>query len=213
MVQTHIKALVFDLDGTLYVSGGLGKEINDVACRYIADMKGIDLPAAEALIRETRAVLTADGGTDATLSSACIELGGNLPDLHRRFSQEIRPEQHIRRDERVGELLRMLAGGFELYLYTNNNRSLSRRITDILGVTDIFQRIFTIEDRWAPKPDRQTLEGILRDIRKTPAECLFVGDRFDVDLRLPAQLGCSVCLVQSVEELFPLCKLLHEESL
>ncbi len=213
MLHTHIKALVFDLDGTLYVSGGLGREINNVACRYIAELKGIDVAAAEALIGETRGALTAAVGTDATLSKACVELGGDLPELHRRFAGEISPEQHIVRDDRVIELLRMLAGGFELYLYTNNNRLLSRRIMEIIGVTGIFQRVFTIEDRWVPKPDRQALEQILHEIGKTPAECLFVGDRFDVDLRLPAELGCSVCLVQSVEELFPLCKLLHEDNL
>ena len=213
MVHTHIKALVFDLDGTLYVSGGLGREINNVACRYIAELKGIDVTAAELLIREAREALTAAAGTDATLSKACVELGGDLPELHRRFAVEIAPEQHIVRDDRVIELLRMLAGGFELYLYTNNNRLLSRRIMEIIGVTGIFQRVFTIEDRWVPKPDRQALEQILHEIGKTPAECLFVGDRFDVDLRLPAELGCSVCLVQSVEELFPLCKLLHEDNL
>lgn len=213
MVHTHIRALVFDLDGTLYVSGGLGREINDVACRYIAELKGVDVVVAESLIRETRAALTAAQKTDATLSRACMQLGGDLPDLHRRFADEIAPEKYIARDDRVIELLGMLAGGFELYLYTNNNRSLSGRIMQILGITDLFQRVFTIEDRWEPKPDRPTLEYILHEIRQKPAECLFIGDRFDVDLRLPAELGCSVCLVQSVEELFPLCKLLHEENL
>jgi putative hydrolase of the HAD superfamily len=107
----------------------------------------------------------------------------------------------------------MLSGGFELYLYTNNNCQLSGRIMNVLGLTDLFRRVFTIEETWSPKPDRRTLLNILKEIGKKPEECLFVGDRYDVDLRLPAELGSAVCLVKSVDELLPLCKLLHEENL
>lgn len=213
MVHSHIKALVFDLDGTLYVSGELGMEISRTACSYISEIKGIDAAGADLLIRDARERLAGQSALEPTLSSACIELGGDIRELHRRFAAEIEPQRFLTRDERVIELLRLLAGGFELHLYTNNNRSLSGRIMELLGITGLFHRIFTIEESWAPKPDRQTLELILREIGKKPEECLFVGDRYDVDLRLPAEIGCAVCLVKSVEELFPLCKLLHEENL
>ena len=191
----------------------IGSEISRTACGYIAELKGIGPEEADILIREARKELTKRGGTDATLSMACIELGGDLKELHRRFAREIQPELFLSRDERVVELLRMLAGGFELYLYTNNNRNLSERIMKVIGLTDLFRRIFTIEDTWSPKPDRQTLQNILLEIRKKPEECLFVGDRYDIDLRLPAEMGSAVCLVKSVDELLPLCKLLHEENL
>jgi len=41
-----------------------------------------------------------------------------------------------------------------------------------------------------------------------PAEALFVGDRYDVDLRLPEQRGCPVYLSRSVEQLLRLEELL-----
>ena len=50
-------------------------------------------------------------------------------------------------------------------------------------------------------------------IGRLPQECLFVGDRYDIDLRLPAEMGCAVFLVSNTEELFALCKLMNEENI
>lgn len=209
----ELKALVFDLDGTLYVSGELGREISSCACRYIAELKGVSVEEAGRLIREMQKRLCAASGTDSTLSHACMELGGNLRELHRRFADEIAPEPLLSPDERVVKLLLALRSKFDLALYTNNNRSLSARIMEGIGVTGLFRLVVTIEDTWRPKPDRAALDNIYRLLGRKPGECLFIGDRYDIDLRLPASMGSAVFLATSVEELLPLNKLLHGEDL
>ena len=206
-----LHGVVFDLDGTLYASAPLGREINLAASRYISELKGMDLVGAAALIRATKKMLSAVSGFDTPLSLACVELGGDLRELHRRFAAEIEPERHLKRDERVVELLRVLRESFDLYIYTNNNRTLTERIMGAIGVRGLFDRVFTIEDYWRPKPDRQTLDAILKEIGRRPTECLFVGDRYDIDLRLPASLGCAVFLAKSAEELLNLIKFTSEE--
>jgi putative hydrolase of the HAD superfamily len=208
-----LKALVFDLDGTLYVNNDLGREIHLCACRYIADVKGTTVAEAGGLIREAKKRLSAANGIDSTLSHACMELGGDLKELHRRFADDIVPEQFLSVDERVVMLLQSLGRKYELIIYTNNNRPLSIRIMEAIGVDGLFRNILTIEDYWQPKPDRETLEKIYMAIGKSPSECLFIGDRYDIDLRLPAALGSTVFLAKSVEELLPLNKLMHEEDL
>lgn len=212
-MQNEIKALVFDLDGTLYVNNDLGARISDVACRYLAEMKGISADEADALIRQTKESLSASTNYDCTLSHAIMALGGDLRALHNRFAEEIRPREFLSLDRRVVDLLKSLGENFELYLYTNNNRRLSVGIMELIGVNGLFRRVFTIEDSWRPKPDRDSLETILQLIDKKPGECLFVGDRYDVDLRLPATMGCAVFLVNSVVELLSLAKLLSKENL
>ncbi len=208
-----LTTLVFDLDGTLYANLDLGREINRVASRYVAELRGTDPEAAALLIRETKGRLTASRGIDATLSLACCDLGADIVELHRRFAAEVEPERFLSRDPRVVELMGLLAGRFGLYVYTNNNRPLADRILSILGLAGSFREIFTIEFTWRPKPDTETLDALLRAIAVTPAECLFVGDRYDVDLRFPALLGCGVFRVGGVEELLHLRKLLEEENL
>lgn len=210
-MQNEMKALVFDLDGTLYVNNDLGMKISSVACRYLADMKGVTHDEADALIRQTKENLSRSSGFDSTLSHAIMALGGDLRALHNRFAEEIRPQSFLSRDRRVVDLLQTLSENFELYLYTNNNRRLSTAIMDLIGVSGLFRRVFTIEDFWRPKPDRDSLETILNVIDRKPGECLFIGDRYDIDLRLPATMGCAVFLVNSVVELLSLAKLLSKE--
>ena len=147
------------------------------------------------------------------MSMACLELGGDMRELHRRFAEEIRPELFLSVSVQVAELLKILGEKFELYIYTNNNRALSAAIMGLLGVAGLFRQEFSIEDTWRPKPDRKGLEGIFRRIGRKPDECLFVGDRYDIDLRLPAEMGCAVFLVSATEDLFHLCTLMNEERI
>lgn len=211
-MHSDLKAILFDLDGTLYVSTQLGKEIRLSACRYIGALKGIGVEEANHLLNETKKRLSAASGIDTPLSLACAELGGDLRELHRHLAAEIKPEPFLSPDERVIELLKILGSKFELYIYTNNNRVLTDAIMNFIGVAGLFRQVFTIEDSWRPKPDRGALAAMLRRIGRRPDECLFVGDRYDVDLRLPAEMGCGVFLVSSTEELLPLCKLMSKEN-
>jgi putative hydrolase of the HAD superfamily len=212
-VLGELKYLVFDLDGTLYVNKDLGREINLCACRYIAELKGMAVSEAGELLRKTRKRLAMESGMDSTLSHACLELGGDLKTLHLRFADEIVPETFLSRDERVLRLLHTLRSRFDLAIYTNNNRRLSTRIMEALGVFEQFRHVLTIEDSWQPKPDRRALENIYQALGCKPAECLFIGDRYDIDLRLPAAMGSMVFLATCVDELLPLNKLLHGEDL
>ena len=196
-----LRALLFDLDGTLYVNRELGREIHLSACRTIGALKGVTLSRAELLVKETKERLTTELGYRVSLTRTCTELGADIRELHRRFCQEITPEEFLRQDPRVVELLRRLGRRFELYLYTNNNRCLTERILGLLGLDGLFRRVYSIEDSWRPKPDREVLEEMLREIDCPAAACLFVGDRYDVDLLLPRTVGARVFFSTTVEEL------------
>jgi len=205
----RVRAIVFDLDGTLYQNDRLGEEVNQCACRYIAALRGISPAAADQMLEEAR---DRQSGPGKTLSLAVISLGGNLQELHQRLGSEVHPEGVLTVDERVPQLLRRLAGRFEIHLYTNNNRELSARIMAEIGVAGMFGKVFTIEDSWRPKPDPVALQGILEAIGRKPSETLFVGDRYGVDLSLPEELGCAVFEARTVAELLQLGHLLGDKG-
>ncbi len=207
-----INAIVFDLDGTLYVSDDLAHEIKLIAGRYIASLTGIETSDALQLIINTQKRLSVLSDRETTLTEACLELGGDVKQLHRIFANELNPELFLKRDPGLVKLLKRLEHQFELYIYTNNNRALTEKILKSLGVSGLFRQLFTIEDFWQPKPNITALEKIFALIDRKPTECLFVGDRYDVDLRSPAQMGSSVFLSKSVQELLVLLKALHVES-
>jgi len=203
-VLTGIHAIIFDLDGTLYFSDGLAQEVNLAACRLIARCRGIEPDAAADLIRNTRNRLSLARGVETSLTSVCSELGVPPRQFHEALTPAVTPESYLTPDERVAALLSSLKKHYELFVYTNNNRTLSSRIISALGLSGLFNGVVTIEDSWRPKPDRSALRALLSAIGRLPEECLFVGDRFDIDLRLPAEMGSAVMLISSVDDLFRL---------
>ena len=207
----QLTTLIFDLDGTLYVNRELGREIHLEACRYLATFLEVDPDEADRRIRETKQRLSEASGWESSLSAACLELGGDMAELHRHFARQVDPTPFLQRDARVVELLANLARRYALYIYTNNNRPLAGRIMGLLGIAGFFRRVFTIEDSWHPKPDQATLEKIFTATGSDPARCLFVGDRYDIDLRLPQQMGCSVFLSSSLDDLLSLMDFIDEE--
>ena len=207
-VSAEIRGIVFDMDGTLYVCDRFAAEIQDASAAYLAGLKGISQAEAGLVMAATRLRLLEESGTVQTISAVCKELGGSIQELHRFFERTLRPEAYLVRDERVIRLMESLAGHFPLYVYTNNNRVLTARIMNYLGLGSVVQGVFTIDDTWRAKPDEGMLNGILREIGLSPNEALFVGDRYDVDLRVPEQLGCPVYLSQNLEQLLRLEELL-----
>lgn len=210
LASSDIQGIVFDLDGTLYVCNAFAASIQVAAIDYIAGIRGLSPPEAESLMASTRMRLSDESGTVQTLSAICLDLGGSVRDLHSFFEKKLRPEASLVRDERVNLLLTRLSERYPLYIYTNNNRALATRIISYLGLDGLFSGIFAIDDNWKAKPDEETLTRIIAEIGFPPAEVLFVGDRYDVDLRVPEQLGCPVYLSQSVEQLLRLEELLNK---
>lgn len=210
-MSVKFKGGIFDLDGTLYFDSEIGRAIGREAYRYIAGIKGTDETTARQMVRSTRMRITEEQGFDASLSISCMALGGDLRELHSCFSDNIHPERFLCRDERVVELLETMSERFPLYIYTNNNCSLAARIMDVIGVSHLFARVFTIEDSWRPKPDRQTLERIFSETGLRPEETIFAGDRYDIDLRLPGEMGATVRLVSTLDDLLALESLWENE--
>ena len=206
--SAEIRGIVFDLDGTLYVCDRFAAEIQDAAAAYIAGVMRISREDAGELMAATRLRLARESGAVQTISAVCGELGGSIQELHRFFERALRPEAYLVRDERVIRLLANLAERFSLYIYTNNNRALTTRIMGHLGLNGIMREIFTIDDTWRGKPDEEMVKRVLEKAGLSPDEMLFVGDRYDVDLRLPEQFGSPVYLSQTLEQLLRLEELL-----
>jgi len=208
LVDRQIQAIVFDLDGTLYVSERFEQVVWESASRYAGDLLGVAADEGGRQITALRQRLTEERGTLQTLAVAIEAIGGTVPELHRRFAEELEPGQHIEPDPRVPPLIESLGQRYTSWLLTNNNRTLTDKILTALGLERAFERVITINDTWRPKPDHSVLDELLDDLGYPPAAVLFVGDRYDIDLRLPAQRGCPVLLTKTVDELMALASLL-----
>lgn len=209
MNQAQIKAIVFDLDGTLYVSDPFEQAIYASVSRYAGELLGVSADAGGQQLRELRERLTAERGTVQTLAVAIVTMGGTVPEMHRRFALELEPNQFLQPDPHVKALVEGLGTRYTSWLLTNNNQTLTHKILACLNLEQSFKRVITINDSWRPKPDQELLDQILTELALPPEAVLFVGDRYDIDLRLPENMGCPVLLTRTIEELMQLEKLLR----
>ncbi len=210
MKRQTIQAIVYDMDGTLYVSDEFELAVWESVSRYAGDLTGLPPAAAGDHLRETRQRLTEERGSLQTLAVAIELLGGTIPEMHRRFAEELEPDQHIQPDPRVKPLVEQLGTRYTSWLLTNNNHTLTSKILSRLELEQCFQRIITINDTWRPKPDQGLLDHVLTELALPPEAVLFVGDRYDIDLRLPEQRGCQILLTTSIDELMQLEALLDQ---
>lgn len=208
---THLTAsrsLVFDLDGTLYVSAELAQDIQRAVEKLVAATRGISLREGRELLRCARLRLTETLDEEPTLTRTCMELGIEVSEFHQALQQQVHPERYLSPDPVLGALLDSLQDHCDLFVYTNNSLPLCRKILALLGVEDHFKRLYTIEFCWVPKPDPEALRWVLEDIGGPPESFLFIGDRSQVDLKLPAALGIPTLLVKESSDLLQIHQLL-----
>ncbi|MDK2848798.1 MAG: hypothetical protein PWP34_2151 [Desulfuromonadales bacterium] len=207
-----IRSLVFDLDGTLYACPEIGTQIERAAVLLIAENHGLSQAHARRVLQDARRMLAETPGELPPLSRTCLELGLDLRDFVRVLEEKAHPENYLQPDRDLEALLRFLQSRYGLYVYTNNGFFLARRILALLGVEDCFRHIYSLEFAWRPKPDAEALQSLLAEIGGLPDSFLFVGDRYHVDLREPANLGIAVFPVTDPGDLMQLPSLLGDTS-
>lgn len=205
---SRIRSIVFDLDGTLYTSPPVAREIEQAAEALVAETRGLRLEEGRALLSASRRRLAEEKDEEPTLTRTLLELGIEAGEFHQALQERVRPERYLQYDPILYALLDSLRDGCDLYIYTNNNLVLTRKILALLGVDELFERLYTIEFSWTPKPDLNTLHRLLEDIGGPPEDFLFVGDRYSVDLGPAAALGIPTLLVAETGDLLQIHKFL-----
>lgn len=203
-----IRSIVFDLDGTLYLSPKAGGEIFTVAAGVVAASRGISVTEAQKMLRRAQQRLTETLEEEPTLTHTCQELGIEIHEFHRALREKVHPERYIESDPILYALLDSLRARYDLYLYTNNSLPLAQKILALLGIEELFKRLYTIEFTWSPKPDLESFNKVIEDIGGPPESLLFVGDRPQVDLRHAESLGIPTVRINDPEDLLQIHKML-----
>jgi putative hydrolase of the HAD superfamily len=205
---SQIRSIVFDLDGTLYVSDEIAGQIWTAACDLVAGSRGLSREAAREMLDCAKRRLAETLEEEPTLTRTCLELGIEVPEFHRALQARVRPERYLDPDPVLYALLDSLRDRCELFVYTNNSLPLTQKILALLGVQGLFRRLFTIEFSWRPKPDAETLERLLQEVGGPPESFLFIGDRQQVDLNIAQAAGIPTLLVSETADLLQIHRMM-----
>lgn len=214
-----IDALVFDMDLTLYSNPEYGRVQIDNLIAIAASKRGLSAEENNCEIKAARESFAAShNGKQRSLSSIILSWGFTMEDNVRWREQAYEPERFLSKDERLRKTLKALSA-YALGVVTNNPVSIAKRTLAALGVEDCFSALVGLDTCMIAKPHALPFTAVLERFNKAktpdtkhkqiaPENCISIGDRYDIDLAVPLEMGMGAILVDGVEDVYTLPELL-----
>jgi len=191
-----IKAIGFDVDGTLYsspseMSAAVGRMLIAKAVQELA--RDADEFATEYLKRR-------DELRSNTLTLNSFGLDGQR--IFQDIWDQISVEQYVKRDKRLTKTIAELREKYRIFLISNGTGSqIERKITYLgLNYHDFDPRIYCYDQGWV-KPEPAPFFAAIESLNLKPEEIVYVGDRVDTDIEGARAVGMKTILVGSDSEL------------
>jgi phosphoglycolate phosphatase/putative hydrolase of the HAD superfamily len=200
------------MDLTLYTNPEYGQYQIDSLVKKIAGRRGLSFEEMSRELDEKRgAWALSHGGNKPSLSNLLTACYGVSMEENISWRKEIyEPEKFIRKDARLAEALALLSRSFAMGVVTNNPVSVARKTLAVLGVSELLPFIVGLDTCMIPKPHRLPFEKFSGLAGCHPETCVSVGDRYDVDLAIPLEMGMGAVLVDGAEDVYELPELLEE---
>ena len=116
----------------------------------------------------------------------------------------LEPERFLKPDPELRKVLIELGKKYKMVCVTNNPVPAAVKTLRAIGVEDILTSVIGLDTCLASKPNRKVLEAAVSLLNVQPEQCLSVGDRYDIDLALPLEMGMGAVLVSGVEDVYNL---------
>ncbi|ERF60587.1 haloacid dehalogenase-like hydrolase [Treponema socranskii subsp. socranskii VPI DR56BR1116 = ATCC 35536] len=205
-----IKTIIFDIDSTLYTNGAYVSHQSEVQLRRFAKVRGISEREARTMFDDYRSEWSkTHGGQKISESNTFAALGIPIETCVAWRNELIEPADFLSRDERLLEALQTLKRSYALVCVTNNPVSVGRKTLCALGVEDCIASVIGLDTFGKSKPAREPFEKAAEETGAEIAECLSVGDRYDIDIVLPLAMGMGGIIVDGVSDVYELPNVLN----
>ncbi len=196
----------------MYTNDAYVRFQSEILIAELARIRGVPYESAAAEVERVRAgYAVAHGGAATSLGNSMASLGIDIAasvELRRRL---IDPSSFLSADPELRRALAALAADpsgagntASLLAVTNNPRSVGEATLEALGVRDLFLRVIGLDDTMLSKPAPEPYLLAASVAGLDPASCVSIGDRYDVDLAVPLEIGMGAILVDGVEDVYAL---------
>ena len=208
-IPNNLKAFIFDIDSTLYTNQAYAFEQVDCQVRQFAKDRGITADEARRMVADYRKKFAAEhNGSKVSLGNTLLAFGVPISQSVEWRRSLLEPADFLGRDDQLIQTLESLKSKYKLICVTNNPILPARKTLDAIGVSDFFPEIVGLDtclkSKPAIEPFRTAVERLGDGI--TAENCLAVGDRYDMDIALPLEMGMGGILVSGVEEVYQIPK-------
>ena len=214
-IPDETKVLIFDIDSTLYTNPEYAKEQIDSQVRHFADIRGISHDEGRKLVRDFRNEWAkTHGGKKISLGNLLTHFGISIEQSIQWRKTLFDPAKYLSRDEKLIQTLDALSKKYYIICVTNNPVEPAVRTLQAIGIQNYIKKVIGLDSTKKSKPAKEIFELALKtaqNVLDPPVEfnsCISIGDRYDIDLALPLELGMGAILVDGVNDVYGLTSLL-----
>ncbi|MBP3710111.1 MAG: HAD family hydrolase [Treponema sp.] len=204
-----VATIIFDIDSTLYTNETYAFEQNDTLIRRLAQERGISYDECRHIIATFKKKWAAThNGKELSLGNIFIEFGIPIETSIAWRKELFMPEKYLQKDATLFKTLSNLKKKYKLICITNCPACIGKKTLEALGVANLIEDIIGLDTCGKSKPAQEPLLLAMQKTN-TPAEnCVSVGDRYDIDVALPLEMGMGGILVSGVSDVYMLSKIL-----
>jgi phosphoglycolate phosphatase/putative hydrolase of the HAD superfamily len=187
------------MDNTLYTHQEYARYQLESPVRRLAEIRNAGFDETQRQIAEYR---KAHGKTQTSLGNIFLALGVAIEETVRWREELYEPARYLREDPRLRETLKALAASYSLAVVTNNPVLVARKTLAALGVEGIFGAVVGLDTCGESKPRKAPFFKAAELLGASPEACVSIGDRYDIDIAPPLELGMGGILVDGVEDVY-----------
>ncbi|MDR1287366.1 MAG: HAD family hydrolase [Treponema sp.] len=196
-----VSALLFDMDCTLYTHGEYARSQTELPVRRLAEKKGKSFAEMTGIVQRLKDQWeTGHGGRKAGLGAIFESLGISVRESAAWRAELYEPERYLAPDPALRRSLKALSFRYALAVVTNNPLSIAERTLACLSVRDLFGVVVGLDTCLVSKPDKAPFLRAAELLGVSPSLCVSIGDRYDIDIAVPLELGMGGVLVDGVED-------------
>lgn len=206
-IPENLKAIVFDIDSTLYTDSAYAFEQVDCQVRHFAELRGITADEARKMVADYRKKFAEEhDGSKVSLGNTLLAFGVPIEDSILWRKTLLEPSDFLSLDKKLVVAIKQLAEKFKLICVTNNPVLPARKTLEALGISEFFPEIVGLDTCYKSKPAYEPFNKALELLGTsvTAENCLAVGDRYDLDIALPLEMGMGGVLVNGVCDVYEL---------
>ncbi len=199
-----LSCIIFDIDSTLYTNPEYAHEQIAVQLRHFAKLRNLSYEAARDVVEAHRSEYERLHTKKMSLGNALVHFGIPIAESVRWRETLIEPARYLSADPRLEQTLEILSAHFTLIAVTNNPVLPARKTLEALGVSSFFPELIGLDTTGFSKPHTLPFSVAAERSLFSKDQCLSVGDRFDIDIALPLEMGMGGILVDGVADVYEL---------
>lgn len=201
-IPERLSCIIFDIDSTLYTNKEYAREQVDIQLRHFAKLRLMSFEEASDMVESFRGEYANKHGKKLSLGNALTHFGIPISESIKWRETLLEPALFLSADPKLEKVLEELSQHFSLVAVTNNPVLPARKTLDAIEVSVYFPDVIGLDTTGVSKPHEKPFLAASLAAGAPVPECLSVGDRYDIDIALPLELGMGGILVDGVEDVY-----------